>query len=87
VASKKKPVLEIDNGCYVPVKDKKYKKVVVDGKAVALVRIDDDVYAISDVSTISDSCLRDRGDISEGPRCNHNTRSHQRHEKGQEYES
>jgi hypothetical protein len=42
---------------------------------------------ISDVSTISDSCLRDRGDISEGPRCNHNTRSHQRHEKGQEYES
>lgn len=31
MASKKKPVLEIDNGCYVPVKDKKYKKVVVDG--------------------------------------------------------
>lgn len=25
------------------------KKVVVDGKAVALVRIDDDVYAIGDV--------------------------------------
>jgi hypothetical protein len=31
VVLKKKPVLEIDNGCYVPIKDKKYKKVVVDG--------------------------------------------------------
>jgi hypothetical protein len=31
VVLKKQPVLEIDNGFYVPVKDKKYKKVVVDG--------------------------------------------------------
>jgi hypothetical protein len=31
VVANKKPVIAIDNGFYVPVKDKKYKKVVVDG--------------------------------------------------------
>ena len=31
VVLKKQPVIAIDNGFYVPVKDKKYKQVVVDG--------------------------------------------------------
>ena len=39
------------------------KKVVVDGKAVALVRIDDDVYAIGDVCSHANVSLSDVGEV------------------------
>ena len=39
------------------------KKVVVDGKAVALVRIDDDVYAIGDVCSHANVSLSDGGEV------------------------
>ena len=39
------------------------KKVVVDGKAVALVRIDDDVYAIGDVCSHANVSLSTGGEV------------------------
>ena len=39
------------------------KKFVVDGKAVALVRIDDDVYAISDVCSHANVSLSTGGEV------------------------
>jgi len=38
VVSNKQPVIAIDNGFYIPVKDKKYKKVIVDGVVYIPVR-------------------------------------------------